>query len=475
MPVVKADAYGHGAVRVGPAPGGAAARRCLAVAYRRGGRRAAARRASRVPIVVLAAFGPGRWRLLARPRPHARGLHAARRWNGCSLALRAARPPLARPPQGGHRHDAPGLRARRSSSAAAQRAGRGRARRRRGPDDAPGVGRRGRGRRRDASSTASTRRWRDLAAARHPPALGPRGEQRGPRRPAAHATRWRGPGLLLYGLRPRPLAPPVAVRPVMTRLGRRRAGEGRARGHAGLVRRPLGRAAPVADRHGARRATPTACRARDAMSRARRVPGRRTSAPPVAGHASAWTSPWSTSPTIAEPWPRATRPSSSATSPRPGTWPSWAGTNAWAGADGASARASRASTSRRPRVEVRSGAEVAETQGQRSLCASVARGDCRWQATRRIRSTDRLRLPGVRLRELEVARPLPGLRRVEQLRWRSARSRRPRRGPAAPASGRQPADALRRRRTAPRPSASPRASASSTACWAAASCPARWC
>ena len=66
MPVVKADAYGHGAGRVGRHLQGAGAQR-LAVAYVE---EAVALRAAgvTVPIVVLAGFGPGQAKLLREHR-----------------------------------------------------------------------------------------------------------------------------------------------------------------------------------------------------------------------------------------------------------------------------------------------------------------------------------------------------------------------------------------------------------------------
>ena len=101
------------------------------------------------------------------------------------------------------------------------------------------------------------------------------------------------------------------------------------------------------------------------------------------------------------------------------------------------------------------------------------------RAHRREQGPHPLRLPGLRLRELEVARPLPRLRRVEQLRGGApggrAAGRRRRAGRCAARARASRGPSPTTWSTAPRPTASPPASASSTACWAAASCRAPWC
>ena len=102
-----------------------------------------------------------------------------------------------------------------------------------------------------------------------------------------------------------------------------------------------------------------------------------------------------------------------------------------------------------------------------------------WRGGCRREGPDGLRLPGLRLRELQVARPLPRLRRLEQLRRGAAGGgAAPRQGPARPALAallRPRARSPSTRSTRARSRASRPASTSSTACSAAASCPARWC
>ena len=102
MPVVKADAYGHGALPVARrllaagAPMLAVAYVEEAVALREGG--------ISVPIVVLAAFGPGQERVLAEALPDARRLHAAHPRGRAQPGPRGAAA-AGRPSQGGHRHE----------------------------------------------------------------------------------------------------------------------------------------------------------------------------------------------------------------------------------------------------------------------------------------------------------------------------------------------------------------------------------
>ena len=189
MPVVKADAYGHGAAAV--------ARRLVA----RGApcwpspipRKAVGLRQAgiEVPIVVLAGFA-------AAPGPPARSSTGSRRSSSTpaqlaarSCASRGRRPRRCRPRQGRHGDGAAGLRARRVRR-------RGRCASRDRGVDVEGLmthlacADEDRGRRPRASSTASTTRSRRLAAARAAPAAGPRRQQRRARPRARPTTRSRG-------------------------------------------------------------------------------------------------------------------------------------------------------------------------------------------------------------------------------------------------------------------------------------------
>ena len=106
MPVVKADAYGHGALPVARRLLAAGAP-LLAVAYVE---EAVALREEglSVPIVVLAAFGPGQERLLRKHYLTPVVSNAAQSRSRAQPRPRGP-PPAVRPSQGGHRHEPAGL------------------------------------------------------------------------------------------------------------------------------------------------------------------------------------------------------------------------------------------------------------------------------------------------------------------------------------------------------------------------------
>ena len=378
-----------------PAPGGgrAAPRRRL----RRGGGRPARSRASSVPIVVLAAFGPGQERLLRKhdltpvvstprdARSRARPAREGRRPLAVHLKVDTGMSRLGFTPDA--------LRRPRRS------AGRREGRRARGRDDPPGQRRRGRGRHR-----AAARPLRRRGGASSP--------QRGIRPRYVHAcnsaglgqfcgrrTRWCGPASLLYGVRPRPLSPDVDVRPVMTRVAptsrsSRRCRRARRCPTAADGWRRVPRASAPSPS-----ATRTACPARAGMRDQGQLVVRGGACRSAAR--CAWTSPWWTSPT-GRRCRRATRPSSSATSPTPGR--SRSGRAPTPGRCVTRDRPARAARVRRGRPRDRRPVPV---------CPGLTAYSAAWPHPQ---VQDRLRLPGLRVREHQVARPLPGLRRVEQLR-----------------------------------------------------------
>ena len=209
MPVVKADAYGHGGARVARHLEGLGVER-LAVAYVEEG--VALRAAGvRVPIVVLAAFGPGQGRLLLE-----HGLvpvvSTPRTLDGTLQAARGARAPLPVHVKVDTGMTRLGFAPARFDEAVSRLA-------ESGDVEVEGV----------MTHLASadeeesvTRRQLDLfdeCLARL--------SKRGLRPRLVHAANSAGlafvrpthtlarPGLLLYGVRPRPLCPPVSVRPVM--------------------------------------------------------------------------------------------------------------------------------------------------------------------------------------------------------------------------------------------------------------------
>ena len=209
MPVVKADAYGHGAVAVARRLVRAGATR-FAVAYPEEG---AELRDGRHRGRHRGAGG-----LLGRAGAAPRAAPAdADRLDACAGGS-AARGPARRAPggrarEGRHGHVAPRVRRRRVRRRRAPPVRRGP--RGRGGDDPPRVRRRVR--RRDGAPArplrrGRSRRWRAAACGRRSCT---RRTARACRSCAQTHTLVR-PGLLLYGLRPRPLGPDVAVRPVMT-------------------------------------------------------------------------------------------------------------------------------------------------------------------------------------------------------------------------------------------------------------------
>lgn len=213
MPVVKADAYGHGAAQVGRHLEGAGAQR-LAVAYVEEG--IALRAAGvRVPIVVLAGFGHGQAKLL---REHAL-VPIVSTDRMLEWILEESRP--AQPPLRVHVKVDTGMTRLGFSPAAFEEAV---AR----LSDARGVEVEGlmthlASADEDESVTARQLDLFDACVARV--------AKRGIRPALIHAANSAGlaflrpthtlarPGLLLYGVRPRPLCPPVSVRPVMSVSG----------------------------------------------------------------------------------------------------------------------------------------------------------------------------------------------------------------------------------------------------------------
>jgi alanine racemase len=209
MPVVKADAYGHGAARVGRHLEGLGAER-LAVAYVEEG--VALRAAGvRVPIVVLAAFGAGQARLLLE---HALVpvVSTARTLEWTLQAARGSRAPLPVHVKVDTGMTRLGFAPDRFDQAVSRLAESGHV-------EVEGV------MTHLASADedeAATRRQLDLfdeCLARL--------AKRGLRPRLVHAANSAGlafvrpthtlarPGLLLYGVRPRPLCPPISVQPVM--------------------------------------------------------------------------------------------------------------------------------------------------------------------------------------------------------------------------------------------------------------------
>jgi alanine racemase len=210
MPVVKADAYGHGAAHVGRHLEGLGAQR-LAVAYVE---EAVALRGAgvRVPIVVLAGFGQGQARLL---REHALVpvVSTGRMLEWIVEAARGARPALPVHVKVDTGMTRLGFAPARFDEAVARLA------------DCHDVTVEGvmthlASADEDEAATARQLDLFDACVARL--------AKRGLRPPLVHAANSAGlaflrpthtlarPGLLLYGVRPRPLSPPVSVRPVMS-------------------------------------------------------------------------------------------------------------------------------------------------------------------------------------------------------------------------------------------------------------------
>ena len=210
MPVVKADAYGHGAARVGRHLEGLGAER-LAVAYLE---EAVALRAAgvRVAIVVLAGFGQGQAKLL---REHALTpvVSTPRMLEWILEAARGSRPPLPV-----HLKVDTGMTRLGFTSAQFEEAA---ARLAESRDvEVEGVMTHLASADEEESVTARQLDLFDECVARL--------AKRGIRPPLVHAANSAGlafvrpthtlarPGLLLYGVRPRPLGPEISVRPVMT-------------------------------------------------------------------------------------------------------------------------------------------------------------------------------------------------------------------------------------------------------------------
>jgi alanine racemase len=210
MPVVKADAYGHGAARVGRHLESLGAQR-LAVAYVE---EAVALRAAgvRVPIVVLAGFGRGQAKLLSE-----HGLvpivSTSRMLDWTLEAARGSRPPLPVHVKVDTGMTRLGFTPAQIDEAVARLA-------ESGDVVVEGVMTHLASADEDEATTARQLDLFDECVARL--------ARRGIRPPLVHAANSAGlaflrpthtlarPGLLLYGVRPRPLCPPVSVRPVMT-------------------------------------------------------------------------------------------------------------------------------------------------------------------------------------------------------------------------------------------------------------------
>jgi alanine racemase len=210
LPVVKADAYGHGAARVGRHLESLGADR-LAVAYVEEG--IALRAAGvRVPIVVLAGFGHGQARLL---REHALVpiVSTARTLDWILEAARGSRPPLPVHVKVDTGMTRLGFAPAAFDDAVARLADSG-------DVVVEGVMTHLAAADEDERVTARQLDLFDACVARL--------AKRGLRPPLVHAANSAGlaflrpthtlarPGLLLYGVRPRPLCPPVSVRPVMS-------------------------------------------------------------------------------------------------------------------------------------------------------------------------------------------------------------------------------------------------------------------
>jgi|KBSSwiStaDraftv2_1062776.scaffolds.fasta_scaffold81362_3 alanine racemase len=210
MPVVKADAYGHGAGRVGRHLQGAGAQR-LAVAYVE---EAVALRAAgvTVPIVVLAGFGPGQAKLLREHRL-VPVVSTPRTLEWTLQVARGSRAPLPVHVKVDTGMTRLGFAPKHFDQAVSRLAESGNV-------EVEGV----------MTHLASadedeavTRRQLDLFDE-----CVTRLEKRGLRPRLVHAANSAGlaflrathtlarPGLLVYGVRPRPLCPSVSVRPVMT-------------------------------------------------------------------------------------------------------------------------------------------------------------------------------------------------------------------------------------------------------------------
>ena len=226
---------------------------------------------------------------------------------------------------------------------------------------------------------------------------------------------------MVYGVRPRPLSPEIDVRPVMQVSADIALVKEVRGGHAGLLRRPVGRAAAVADRDRSRSDMRTASRARTAC--ATRAPSGSATAASPSRAPCAWTSPWPTSPIV----PRsstARRPSCSGTIPRLGPR-GVGGHHLLGGPDQRRLPCPARLRARRPRrassrVSVNRSPVRTSRAGPRDSASMV-----RMATSAKVKTVFGCQACG--FESSQVARPLPGLRRVEQLRRGAAGGRRLRR------------------------------------------------